>query len=109
MSAHTLVLSYTMTGLPGSNIGAKMACGTFTGSASYDAGGSILDLSSVFASKVYVLQASSGDATLSCKWVPGASNGSDVNKVFLDDDAGTEETGNHSGTTFQWFAVGTDG
>ena len=100
---------YKGSSMPGGD-GTTWACGTLAGPASYDAGGSVADLSSVFASKVYAMRITPrGDATLNAKWVPGASNGSSLNKVFLDDNAGTEETGNHSGTTFDWFAIGTDG
>jgi hypothetical protein len=108
MSAHTLVTCVKGPSAPGGD-GTTWAYGTFTGSAAYDAGGSILDLSSYFASKVYWLSCTPrGDATLNAKWVPGASNGAALNKVFLDDNAGTEETLDHSGTTFDFLAIGTD-
>jgi hypothetical protein len=108
MSAHTLVSTTGGGSCTPAGDGLTIASGTFTGSASYDAGGSVLDLSSIFKSKVHYCVASTNDAALSCKWVPGTSNASDDMEVFVDDDAGTEETGNLSGTTFQWFAIGTD-
>jgi hypothetical protein len=108
MSAHTLVTCVKGPSAPGGD-GTTWAYGTFTGSAAYDAGGSILDLSSYFSNTVVALFATPrGDATLNAKWVPGASYGSSLNKVFLDDNAGTEETLDHSGTTLDFLAIGTD-
>ena len=50
MSAHTLGTCYEMVG---ANMGGqKLVSGEFTGSASYDAGGSTLDLSDYFADEV---------------------------------------------------------
>jgi len=113
MSAYTLSSTWYKSGsIPGGD-GLVFACGTCTGSASYDTAGSILDLSTVFASKVYWLSATANNADYAYKWVPGAANASDVNKLFADDDAGTEasSTDDHSTTpgTIEWFAIGTDG
>ncbi len=109
MSAHTLVTGVRGPSAPGGD-GTTWAYGTFTGSASYDSTGSVLDLSSVFTSTVVAFIATPrGDATLNAKWVPAASYAAATMKVFLDDNAGTEETGNHSGTTFDFLAIGTSG
>ncbi len=88
MSAHTLVsTSYGGSCAPNGD-GLTIAAGTFTGSASYDAGGSTLNLSTIFKSKVHFCCASTNDADLACKWVPGTSNAASDMKIFIDDDAG---------------------
>ncbi len=87
MTACSLSSTYQKSGsIPGGD-GMVYVTGTFTGPATYNAGGSILDLSTVLASKVYGLRATPrGDATLTVKWVPGAANATALNKIFLDGD-----------------------
>lgn len=108
MSAHTLVTTYYTGSLAPNADGLTVACGTFTGSASYDAGGSVLDLSSIFKSKVHWAMASTNNADYSAKWVPAAADAAATGKFFIDNDAGTESSGDLHTITFQWFAIGTD-
>ncbi len=112
MSANTIGTFYEGQCVPGGD-GIKIACGEADATSSYDTGGSVLDLSTAFASKVYFCVASTNNADFTAKWVPGTSNASSDMKLFVDDDAGTEasSTDDHSTTpgTWYWFAVGTDG
>lgn len=112
MSANTIgTTTYVGSFMPGGD-GLKIAAGTATATSSYDTGGSVLDLSSVFASKVWFCYATTNNADFSAKWVAGTSNASSDMKLFVDNDAGTEATAadDHSTTpgTWYWFAVGTD-
>jgi hypothetical protein len=113
MSAHTLGSTYYESGsIPGGD-GLKFAAGTGTCTASYDTNGSTLDLSSVFADKVYMCVVNIDAHTHRATWVPGTSNASSDMKVHVDDNAGAEigSTTDLSTTpgAFEWWAVGTDG
>ncbi len=113
MSANTIGTTFYEGQCTPTGDGLKVACGTADGTGSYDTGGSVLDLSSVFASKVHFCIATTNNADFSAKWVPGTSNASSDMKLFVDNDAGTEATSTdvHSTTpgTWYWYAIGTDG
>ena len=91
--------------------GVKIVAGTLTGTASYDTGGSIADLSSYFGDEVrsLIVQAQGTTEYQPC-FVPGASNGAALGKVFLADGGGTQvsSTTDLSGVTFDFIAIGTD-
>ena len=111
MGAFTSVTLVKSVPAPAGGDGVHMAMGTAVGPASYDSTGSILDLSAVFKSKVYMVVGNIDNADLRCAFVPGASYGSSLCKIFVDDNAGTEATGDLSTTmaVTEWFAWGTDG
>lgn len=109
MSAHALV----STKLLETVFGTRFALVTFTGSASYDAGGSILDLSTLFPSKVYGLAqvgvSPHGSAKFQPTFVPGASDGPALGKVKIHDitaSSGAEASGDLSATTFSAIVFG---
>jgi hypothetical protein len=109
MSAHTLVSTLQEETL----IGLKKAVVTATGSASYDAGGSILDLSSIFKSKVYgvtqVAVSPHGSAKYQLTFIRGASDGAALGKVKIHDitaASGAEVSGDLSATTFTLEVTG---
>lgn len=109
MSAHTLASTVMNEIL----FGMKVALVTVTGSASYDAGGSILDLSTIFPSKVYgAVQAAvspHGSAKYQLAFVPGASQGPALGKIKIIDattDPGAEASGDLSATTFTLVVFG---
>lgn len=109
MSAHTLVSTLQHETF----LGIKKAVVTIAGSASYDAGGSIIDLSSLFPSKVYgaahVAVSPHGSAKYHLAFVPGASNGPALGKVKIHDvtaASGAEASGDLSATTFTLEVTG---
>ena len=115
MTVHTLVITKSL----GNNLsGIKQIRGTFTGSASYDTGGSLLVLSvaptsytAKFANTADVLYGSEPSGTYSCVFVPGASNGAALGKVLcivIATGAEVASTFDLSGTTFSFLAVGAD-
>ncbi len=85
MSAHIL------TGTLGAEIlfGMKKALVTITGSASYDAGGSLIDLSSIFPSKVYgakvVAVSPHGSDIYAVNFIRGAGDGPALGKLKVRD------------------------
>lgn len=88
----------------------KMVMGTCVGPASYDAGGSVIDLSSIFGGAVYFVKANIDNKDYRIQWVPGSSYATATGKLFVDDNAGTEATGDLSTdlATVEWIAWGTD-
>lgn len=107
MSAHTLVTGVQV----GETLsGVKVIAGTFTGTASYDTGGSIFDLSTKFGDEVRsIIALAQGTTGKVCHFVPGASNGAALGKLVVDD-GGTQasSTDDLSGITFDYIAIGTD-
>ena len=81
-----------------------------TGPASYDSGGSIVDLSSYCKNKVYNVDVTvHGTALYHGTFVPGASNGAALGKIKLFVAAGTSEpSGNLSGVTYGLTVTGDD-
>jgi hypothetical protein len=82
-----------------------------TGSASYDTGGSVLDLSDYFGDEVRTIMGQAqGTGALGVQYVPAASNAPATGKLVLFDKDGTQEssTDNMSTTTYDLIAVGTD-
>ncbi len=109
MSAHTVVTAVD-TAIYGGE-GVKQVSGTFTGSASYDTGGSIIDLSSYFSDEVRSLICTcQGLTKTDGTFIPGASNGAALGKIAMWDKDGTQEgsTDNLSTITFDFIATGTD-
>lgn len=110
MSAHTVSSTALRAEVNG---GIKTVILTLAGSASYDAGGSVADLSSHFVSKVYgvkVLAVSPhGSAKYLAAFVPGASYAVATGKVKLHDvtaASGAEASGDLSATTWTLEATG---
>ena len=76
--------------------GVKMARFTCVGPASYDSGGSVIDLSGTFADKVLDASARVDNVAYRIKFASGTSDGSATCKLRVDDNAGAEETGDLS-------------
>jgi hypothetical protein len=110
MGAFTSVTKVVGVPPPAGGDGLKLAMGTCVGPASYDAGGSVIDLSSIFASKVYFVKANIDNADYRIQWVPGSSYATATGKLFVDNNAGTEQSGNLATAlaTVEWIAWGTD-
>jgi len=111
MSAHTSATLVKSIPPAAGGDGLKTVMGTFTGSASYDSGGSVLDVSGLFGSKVYDIQVSPGNADMLCNFVPGTSYATTDCKIRMDDvSGGAEASGDLSSTpgTFYFVALGTD-
>jgi hypothetical protein len=110
MGGFTSVTEVVSVPAPAGGDGLKMVMGTCTGPASYDASGSVIDLSSIFGSTVNFVTANIDNADLRIQWVPGSSYATATGKLFVDDNAGTEATGDLSTTlaTVEWIAWGTD-
>jgi len=112
MGAFTSVTLVKYVPAPAGGDGLKMAMGTAVGPASYDTGGSVIDLSSIFKSTVYYCKANVDNADYRIQWVPGTSYASSDGELFVDDNAGTEIAGAVSLATplatVEWVAWGTD-
>ena len=112
MSAYTAVAEVVSTPAPAGGDGLKFVMGTCKGSASYDTGGSVIDLSAIFKSTVYGFIANIDNADYRISWVPGTAYASSDGVLFVDDNAGTEasSTDNHATdlATVEWVAWGTD-
>lgn len=113
MSAFTSVTEVVSNPAPAGDDGLKCVMGTCVGTASYDTGGSTIDLSSIFGSKVYYLEANIDNADYRIQWVPGTAYSSSDGALFVDNSAGTEITNTTSLATplatVEWIAWGTDG
>ena len=108
MSAHTVVSVVELAGYGGD--GVKLALVKFTGSASYDTGGSVLDLSAYFGDEVRSITVTAQGATGKVgHYVPDSGNAPATCKVVIDD-GGTQESGSAglSGITFDALVAGTD-
>jgi len=110
MGAFTSVTLVKSVPAPAGGDGLKMCMGTCVGPASYDAGGSVLGLSSIFGGKVYFVKANIDNADYRIQWVPGTSYATTDDKLFVDNNAGTESSGDlHTAlATVEWIAWGTD-
>jgi hypothetical protein len=111
MSAHTLASSPVVESL----VGLKKAVVTVTGCTSYETGGSALDLSSIFKSKVYGISRIGTDPHGSDKYaltyVPAASNAPATGKIKIRDltaasDAEVTSTTDLSATTWTLEVTG---
>ena len=92
MAAFTSVTKVAEVPAPSGGDGIKFAVGTATSTASYDTNGSVIDLSDVFASKVYGATFLVNNAAFRYVFVPTATTyAAATGKVFIDDNAGTEE------------------
>jgi hypothetical protein len=112
MGNFTSVLEVVRTAAPAGGDGVYMAMGTAVGPASYDAGGSELDLVAIFKKKVYAAVAYVDNADIRMIFVPatGTAYDSATGLLFVDDNAGTEVTGSiaTSCAVTHWVAWGTD-
>lgn len=108
MSAHTVATCVDVARYGGS--GVKVAAGTFTGTASYDTGGSVIDLSSYFSDEVRsIIATAQGTTGKVCHYVPDTGNAPATCKLVVED-GGTQasSTDNLATITFDFIAVGTD-
>lgn len=112
MTAFTSVTQVVANPAPAGGDGLKCVMGTCTGTASYDTGGSTIDLSSIFGDKVYYFVGNIDNADYRISWVPGTSYASSDGKLFVDNNAGTQVTSTTSLATplatVEWIAWGTD-
>jgi len=90
--------------------GLKCVMGTMVGPTAYDANGSEVDFSAIFKSTVHFAIFNVDNAGLRCQFVPGSSYATATAKCFVDDNAGTEITGNLATTmaVTEWIAWGKD-
>lgn len=110
MSAHTLVSSAKLAGYQPTD-GTKAYAITFTGSASYDTGGSVLNLSTLFGSKCLGGITQQLGGVLQASVIPTSSTYAPATtKVMLIDKDGTEESSadDMSGTTYTAIVWGRD-
>jgi hypothetical protein len=110
MSAHTLVSARRLTGF-NSEDGTKAYAVEFTGSASYDTGGSVLDVSSLFDSQCNGGICQQLGGVLQASILPTATTAAPSTlKVMLIDKDGTQEssTDDMSGTTYVAILYGKD-
>ncbi len=110
MGNFTDVTEVVRTAAPAGGDGVYMVMGTAVGPASYDSTGSELDLSSIFKSKVYWVSAYVDNADIRMGFVPAGSYATATGKLFVDDNAGAEVTGNLATTcaVTHWVGYGTD-
>lgn len=111
MSAHALASTVAGPSLALGDI--KTAIVTVTGSSSYDAGGSIIDLSTIFPSKAIgaaqIATAPHASAKYRAVFIRGTSDGPTLGKLKIYDnttDPGAEASGDLSGTTFTLQVIG---
>ena len=113
MSAWTAVtLVASMPAVAGGD-GVHWAFGTATGTASYDTGGSVIDMSDIFKSQCLGMFAYVNDADIRLIFVPKATTyAAATGLIFKDDSAGTEATAadvlSTTCATTHWIAWGTD-
>ena len=113
MAAFTLVTKVFKTPAPAGGDGLATAFGTAVPTASYDTGGSVIDMSGVFAKQCVEVIFSIGNADFSFDYMPTASTyATATGVVFIDDNAGTEASSTDnvstSVTSCTWTAKGTD-
>ena len=95
---------------PSSTAGGKIVTGLLTGTASYDTGGSVVDLSSYFNGAIgAVVVMAEGATDYDCQYVPASSRATATGKIFVHE-AGTQSssTDDLSGVTFSIVVQGTD-
>jgi hypothetical protein len=110
MGNFTSVVEVIRQPAPAGGDGVYMVMGTAVGPASYDAGGSELDLVAIFKSEVFWVSAYVDNADIRIGYVPAGSYATATGKLFVDDNAGTEATGNlaTSCAVTHWTAFGRD-
>ena len=108
----TSVTEVVSTPAPAGGDGLKIVMGTCVGSATYDTGGSTIDLSDIFSGLVYFLEANCDVEGVRFSWVPGSSYATATGKLFADDNNGTEQVSTADLSTscavIEWLAIGTD-
>jgi hypothetical protein len=88
--------------------GGKILTGLLAGPASYDAGGSVIDLSSYLNGAVGpVVVVAEGAVDYECQYVPAGSRATATGKIYVHE-AGTQATGDLSGVVFSILVEGTD-
>ena len=93
MTAFTSVTKIYEVPAPAGGDGVKMAFCSAVSTASYDANGSVIDLSDIFADTVVGAVFMVNNADFRYVFVPTATTyAAATGKVFIDDNAGTEET-----------------
>ena len=113
MAAFTSVVGYE-TPAPAGGDGIKRVVGTAVATASYDTGGSIIDLTDYFNGKIYFIFATSteADANVDFKFSAAALYAAASTKLMATDGNGTQIAGvvNLSTATgaITWVAYGTD-
>ena len=113
MAAFTSVTQVGKVPAPAGGDGYAMAFGTAVPTASYDASGSVIDMSDIFASKCTAIEFSFGNASFRFTYVPTTSTfATATGVVFVDDNNGTQATALDnvaaSVSTCSWVAWGTD-
>ncbi len=110
MGNFTSVVAVSTGAAPAGGDGVYRVMGTMVGPASYDANGSEVDFSDIFKSKVYAAVAYVDNADVRCIFVPAGSYATATPLMFVDNNAGTELTGNLATTmaVTHWVAWGTD-
>jgi len=109
MSAHTVESNSTIAKIGGD--GVKQTYVQITGSASYDTGGSVLDLSDYFGDEVRaIIPATQGTTEYQLTYIPDTGNAPSTGKVAVFDGGGTQvsSTTDLSGVTYDLIVVGTD-
>ena len=113
MAAFTSVTKIAEIPAPAGGDGVKLAVCSAVSTASYDTGGSTIDLSDIFASKVYGATFLVNNAAFRYVFVPTATTyAAATGKVFVDDNAGaqassTDDLSTTPGTVV-FLAWGTD-
>lgn len=113
MAAFTSVTKVASVPPPAGGDGVKWVFGTAVPSASYDTGGSAIDMSGVFASKCYGMMFFFQHAGHRFLYKPTATTyATATGTVFIDDNAGTEKSSTTNIattiTSCYWIAWGTD-
>ncbi len=113
MAAFTSVTQLAKVPAPAGGDGLAMAAGTAVPTASYDTGGSVIDMSAIFKKTCRAIQFSFGNADFRFDFVPTATTfATATGVVFIDDNAGTEASSSDnvaaSVTGCSWVAWGTD-
>ena len=113
MAAFTSVTKVGKTPAPAGGDGYACAFGTAVPTASYDANGSVIDMSGIFDSTCVAVKFSFGNADFRFTYLPTASTyATATGKVFVDDNNGTQATAldnvSASVSTCSWIAWGTD-
>ena len=112
MGNFTSVTEVVRTAAPAGGDGVFMVMGTAVGPASYDTGGSEIDLVAIFKSKVYACVAYVDAEDIRMIYVPAGSYATATGLLFVDDNTGGQQgSGANLATSCavtHWVAWGTD-
>jgi hypothetical protein len=109
MSAHTIVSVKELARNGGD--GEKLSHVQITGTASYDTGGSVLDLSSYFGDEVRaIIPSTQGTTEYQLTYIPDTGNAPATGKIAVFDGGGTQISAavDLSGVTYDLLVSGTD-